>query len=62
MDRRAGGNRAFIPLAVHASTAWKQSISNGILSAVNAWMPEELKFYNLIVIQSLPPGKAGQLP
>jgi hypothetical protein len=39
------GGRAFIPLAVDAQAGWKLSMSNSILSAVNAWMPPELRSY-----------------
>jgi hypothetical protein len=42
---RGRGSRAFIHLAVDAPAGLKQSISNSILSAVNAWMPSELKSY-----------------
>jgi len=44
-DLRAGGNYTFIPIAVSADAGWKQSISNGILSAAKAWMPGDLKAY-----------------
>ncbi len=42
---RTRDSRTFIPLAVDASAGWKQSMSNGILSAVNAWMPGELEAF-----------------
>ena len=42
---KARRNYAFIPLAPNASADWRQSMSSGILSAVNAWMPGELKAY-----------------
>ena len=44
-DLRGRGNYTFIPLAVNAPADWKQSMSNGILSAVNAWMPGDLKAF-----------------
>jgi hypothetical protein len=44
-DLRTRGNYTFIPLAVNAPADWKQSMSNGILSAVNAWMPGDLKAF-----------------
>jgi hypothetical protein len=42
-DLRARGSYTFIPLAVDATADWKQSMSNGIASAVNSWMPGDLK-------------------
>ena len=44
-DLRARGNYTVIPIAVNAPADWKQSRSNSILSAVNAWMPGDLKAY-----------------
>jgi hypothetical protein len=44
-DLRGRGNYTFIPLAVNAPADWKQSMSNGILSAVNAWLPGDLKTF-----------------
>jgi hypothetical protein len=44
-DLKARGNYTFIPLAVNADAGWKQSISNGIVSSVNAWMPGDLKAF-----------------
>jgi hypothetical protein len=44
-DLRVHGRYTFIPLAADASGDWKQSVSNGVLSAVNAWMPGDLKAY-----------------
>ncbi len=44
-DLRGRGNYTFIPLAVNAPADWKQSMSNGILSAVNDWMPDDLKSF-----------------
>jgi hypothetical protein len=42
-DLRARGSYTFIPLAVNADAGWKQSMSAGIVSAVNSWMPGDLK-------------------
>ena len=42
-DLKARGNYTFIPIAVNAPADWKQSTATGILSAVNAWMPDDLK-------------------
>lgn len=42
---RARNGRTFVPLAVDAPSAWRQSMSKGILGAVNAWMPEELEAF-----------------
>lgn len=44
-DLRARGSYTFVPIAVNASADWKQSTSDSILSAVNAWMPDELKAF-----------------
>lgn len=44
-DMRAGGSYTFVPIAANASADWKQSASSGILSAVHAWMPGDLKAY-----------------
>ncbi|HWR92969.1 MAG TPA: hypothetical protein VN300_11095, partial [Desulfobacterales bacterium] len=44
-DLKARGNYTFIPLAVNAPADWKQSMSKGIVSAVNSWMPGDLKSY-----------------
>ncbi|MBI5578891.1 MAG: hypothetical protein HY895_07040 [Deltaproteobacteria bacterium] len=44
-DLKARGNFTFIPLAVNAPADWKQSMATGILSAVNAWMPGDLKAF-----------------
>jgi hypothetical protein len=44
-DLRARGSYTFIPLAVNADAGWKQSMSAGIVSAVNSWMPGDLKVY-----------------
>lgn len=44
-DLHGRGSHAVIPLAVDAPAGWKQPMSNSILSAVNAWMPAELKSY-----------------
>jgi hypothetical protein len=44
-DLLAHGRYTFIPLAAGAAADWKQSMSNGILSAVNAWLPRDLKAY-----------------
>jgi hypothetical protein len=42
---RAHGTYTFIPLSVNAPADWKQSTSASILSAVNAWMPGDLKAF-----------------
>ena len=44
-ELRARGCRTFIPLAVDAPTGWNPSLSNDILSAVNARMPGELEAF-----------------
>jgi len=44
-DLRARGSYTFIPLADNAPASWKQSMSNGVLSAINAWMPGNLKSF-----------------
>ena len=44
-DLRARGSYTFIPLAVNADAGWKQSMSAGIVSAVNSWMPGDLKAF-----------------
>jgi len=44
-DLRVHGRYTFIPLAADASGDWKQSVSNGVLSAVNAWLPGDLKAF-----------------
>ena len=44
-DLRARGNYTVIPLAADAPAGWKQSMSDGILSAVNGWMPGDLKAF-----------------
>lgn len=44
-DLKARGNYTFIPLMVNADAGWKQSTSNGIVSAVNSWMPGDLKAF-----------------
>jgi hypothetical protein len=44
-DLRARGSYTFVPIAVNASSDWKQSMSGNILSAVKAWMPDELKSF-----------------
>jgi hypothetical protein len=44
-DLKARGNYTFIPLAVNAPADWKQSMSKGIVSAVNSWMPGDFKSY-----------------
>jgi hypothetical protein len=40
---KARGNYVLIPIAANASADWKRSMSNGIVSAVNAWMPRGLR-------------------
>jgi hypothetical protein len=40
---RTRGSYTFIPVAVNADTTWKQSMSAGILNAVNSWMSGDLK-------------------
>jgi hypothetical protein len=42
-DLNARGNYTFIPIAANAPADWKQSTATGILSAVNAWLPGDLK-------------------
>jgi hypothetical protein len=44
-DLKARGNYTFIPIAVNAPADWKQSTATGILSAVNAWMPRDLRAF-----------------
>jgi hypothetical protein len=44
-DLKARGNYMLIPIAVNASADWKQSMATSILSAVNAWMPGDLKAF-----------------
>jgi hypothetical protein len=44
-DLRAHGRYTLIALAADASDEWKQSVSDGVLSAVKAWMPRDLKAY-----------------
>jgi hypothetical protein len=44
-DLKTRGNYTFIPLAVDADAGWKQTMSSGILSAVNSWMPGDLKAF-----------------
>jgi len=44
-DLRVHGNYTFVPLAIDADAGWKQSMSNGIVSAVNSWMPGDLKAF-----------------
>jgi hypothetical protein len=44
-DLKARGTYTFIPIAVNAPADWKQSTSAGILSAVNSWMPGDLKSF-----------------
>jgi hypothetical protein len=44
-DLKARGNYTFIPLAINAPAGWKQSTAAQILSAVNAWMPGDLKAF-----------------
>jgi hypothetical protein len=44
-ELRAHGRYAFIPLATDAAADWKQSISNGVLSAVNAWLSGDLESF-----------------
>jgi len=44
-DLRARGSYTFIPLADNAPASWKQSMSSGVLSAINAWMPGNLKSF-----------------
>jgi hypothetical protein len=44
-DLKARGNFTFIPVAASAPADWKQSTATGILSAVNAWMPGDLKAF-----------------
>jgi hypothetical protein len=42
---KARGSYTFIPIAADAPADWKQSTATGILSAVNAWMPGDLKTF-----------------
>jgi hypothetical protein len=44
-DLRALGNYTVVPLAIDARAGWKQSMSDGIFSAVNGWMPDDLKAF-----------------
>lgn len=44
-DLKARGSYTFIPLALNASADWKQSTASSILSAVNAWMPRDLRTF-----------------
>jgi len=44
-DLRARGQNTFIPLAVDAPADWKQSMSAGIISAVSAWFPRDLRAF-----------------
>lgn len=44
-DLKTRGSYTFIPLAVGADAGLKQSIANGIVSAVNSWMPGDLKAF-----------------
>ena len=44
-DLRAHGSFTFIPLAVNSPADGKQSMSKGIVSAVNSWMPGDLKSF-----------------
>lgn len=44
-ELRAHGRYAFIPVAADAAAEWKRSISNSVLSAVNAWLPGDLKSF-----------------
>jgi hypothetical protein len=44
-DLKARGSYVFIPIAANASADWKRSMSGGIVGAVNAWMPGDLKAY-----------------
>jgi hypothetical protein len=44
-DLRARGTYAFIPLALNSSGDWRRSTAGNILSAVNAWMPGDLKAF-----------------
>jgi len=44
-ELRVHGRYAFIPLAAGAAADWKQSMSNGVLSAVNAWLLGDLKSF-----------------
>lgn len=44
-ELRAHARYAFIPLAADPATDWKQTMSNGVLSAVNAWLPGDLKAF-----------------
>jgi len=44
-DLRARGHNTFIPLAVDAPEDLKQSMSAGIISAVSAWFPRDLRAF-----------------
>jgi len=44
-DLRARGRYTFIPLAVDTPADWKQSMSAGIISAVSAWFPRDLRAF-----------------
>jgi hypothetical protein len=44
-DLRSRGDYTFIPLSVNAPAGWKQSTAAGILSAINDWMPGDLKAF-----------------
>jgi hypothetical protein len=44
-ELKARNNYTFIPIAVNAPADWKQSMATGILSAVNAWLPGDLKAF-----------------
>jgi hypothetical protein len=44
-ELRMHGRYAFIPLAAEAPVDWKRSMSNSVLSAVNAWLPGDLKSF-----------------
>lgn len=44
-ELRMHGRYAFISLAADGAADWKQSMSNGVLRAANAWLPGDLKAY-----------------
>ena len=44
-DLKARGNYTAVPLAVDARAGWRQSMSDDIFSAVNGWMPDDLKAF-----------------
>jgi len=44
-DVKARGSYTFIPIAANAPADWKQSKAADILSAVNAWLPGDLKTF-----------------